>query len=573
MFSIFLLIKELLVIISPRDKKNLIGVLFLVILMALIESAGVVSIMPFLAVLANPSIVESNSFLIALFELTKYNSHEEFIALLGGFSILIIFFSSLFKIFTQYKLIEFSSIQRHKLSSRLLKLYLQQDYEFFIQRNSSSLIKNVLSETDQLIWSLIQPVLVLISYCVVIIAMTILLLFYDLLMAITLATILISFYFTAYKIIKIKLDIIGESFAHANKMRYKSCQEALGGIKDIIVNNAQNGYIEDFNVHSKVFARNLATKDILGQVPRYFIEAIGYSCLIGLSIFLVISGKNVSHILPVLGLYGFAAYRMLPAAQNIYISITQIKFTEHIFKKLKTEFNLESKNEHIEYKEQDILVFNKGIYLKNISFSYPSRPSLLVLDDFNLKISKNQTIGIVGKSGKGKSTLMDVILGLLKPQDGKVYIDDVELTLSNMHLWHKIVGYVPQDIYLIDKSIAENIAFGVNKYEINMEAVIYAAQLANIDNFIREQLSNGYHTTIGERGVMLSGGQKQRIGIARALYKDPSVLLFDEATSSLDIETECEVNKTIQSLKGFKTVIIIAHRTSTLSNCDMILSL
>ncbi|WP_308464092.1 ATP-binding cassette domain-containing protein [Acinetobacter sp. TUM15113] len=390
-------------------------------------------------------------------------------------------------------------------------------------------------------------------------------------MAISTALILMFFYVSIFLTIKKILDQISQSFVEANEVRYQACSEVLGGIKDIIINHAGKQYIEKVDQSSRLYSLHLATKETLGQVPLHIVETIGYGCIIILAIVLVISGKEISHILPILGLYGIAAYRMLPAAQNIYRAITQIKFSQNVFKSIRDEFLLNNKK--IDYKKNQKIVFENKIQLKNICFSYASRTSNLILDHFNLIISKNKTIGIVGKSGSGKSTLMDIMLGLLQPQRGKVLVDDVELNQNNIQAWYQIVGYVPQSIYLADKSIAENIAFGVEKDQIDFEAVKLVAQQAQIDDFIMQKLPQGYQTKVGERGVMLSGGQKQRIGIARALYKNPQILFMDEATSALDIETEYAINEAIQNLNGKKTIVIIAHRESAVKSCDQVIRL
>ncbi len=567
-------LKQLWQILSPLDKRKVIYVFILVMGMAFIESAGVISIMPFLAVLSNPNVVESNSYLKQLYDFTGAANKQNFILYLGFLSLFVVICSTVFKIVTQYAVNRFASLQRHYFSTRLLKTYLQQNYEFFIQRNSATLAKNILSEVDQLIWTMILPALTLMSYGVVLLSMVGILLLYDPLMAIATAFVLGLFYASIYMLVRKKLTQIGQEFTQANKERYQTCQEALAGIKDVMINNAEHGYIKQFEESSRVFARHIATRETLGQVPLNVIETVGYGCLIGLAMLLVVSGKEVSHILPVLGLYGFAAYRMLPAAQNMYRAISQIKFSEQVLSVLKPEFALEKDElKHIEKDSTQYLKFENSIRLENISFAYPNRMESPILNNFSLEIKKNASLGIVGKSGSGKSTLMDIMLGLLFPQQGKVYIDDIELTADNITQWRDLVGYVPQNIYLADKSIAENIAFGVAKIDIDLKRVEFVARQAQIDDFIQSQLPLGYHTLVGERGVMLSGGQRQRIGIARALYKNPQVLFMDEATSALDTETEQAVNEAIQNLNGKMTMVIIAHRESAIIGCSKTLSL
>lgn len=567
-------LKQLWQILSPLDKRKVIYVFILVMGMAFIESAGVISIMPFLAVLSNPDVVESNSYLKQLYDFTGAANKQNFILYLGFLSLFVVICSTAFKIVTQYAVNRFASLQRHYFSTRLLKTYLQQNYEFFIQRNSATLAKNILSEVDQLIWTMILPALTLMSYGVVLLSMVGILLLYDPLMAIATAFVLGLFYASIYMLVRKKLTQIGQEFTQANKERYQTCQEALAGIKDVMINNAEHGYIKHFEESSRVFARHIATRETLGQVPLNVIETVGYGCLIGLAMLLVVSGKEVSHILPVLGLYGFAAYRMLPAAQNMYRAISQIKFSEQVLSVLKPEFALEKDElKHIEKDSTQYLKFEHSIRLENISFAYPNRMESPILNNFSLEVKKNASLGIVGKSGSGKSTLMDIMLGLLFPQQGKVYIDDVELTADNITQWRDLVGYVPQNIYLADKSIAENIAFGVAKIDIDLKRVAFVAMQAQIDDFIQSQLPLGYHTLVGERGVMLSGGQRQRIGIARALYKNPQVLFMDEATSALDTKTEQAVNEAIQNLNGKMTIVIIAHRESAVVGCHRIVNL
>lgn len=568
-------LKQLWQILSPLDKGKVLYVLILVMGMAFIESAGVISIMPFLAVLSNPSIVSSNQYLQLMYDLMGGGAEQIFIVKLGFLSLSVVIFSAFFKVITQYAVNRFSNLQRHYFSVRLLKIYLKQNYEFFIQRNSATLSKNILSEVDQLIGAMILPALTLMSYGVVLLFMVGILFFYDPLMAVATAFILGIFYISIFMLVRKKLELIGQEFTEANKERYQTCQEALAGIKDVMINNAEQGYIDQFEQSSRVFARHIATRDTLGQIPLNIIETVGYGCLIGLAMILVLSGKDVSHILPILGLYGFAAYRMLPAAQNIYRSISQLKFSQQVLNILKPEFELEYRQERDVplSRKTEKLNFNHLIRLENISFSYPNRLDQLILSDFSIEIKKNTSLGIMGKSGSGKSTLMDIMLGLLTQQKGKIYIDDIELNEDNLNAWRDLVGYVPQFIYLADKTIAENIAFGMPKSEINIEHVIKVSKLAQVDDFIKKQLPLGYDTVVGERGVMLSGGQRQRIGIARALYKNPQVLFMDEATSALDNETEQAVNDAIQDLSGEITMVIIAHRESSVVGCDQILQL
>lgn len=558
-------------ILTALEKKKIIIVLLLTIVMAFLETLGVLSVMPFLAVLSSPNIIENDARIHYFYEILGSTSYTNFIIKLGLVSIASIFVSSLFKVIHSYGISRFVSLQRHYLSTRLLSIYLKQDYDFFIQKNSSELTKNILSQVDQLVNSIIQPLMSIISYGLVIACMVFLIFIYNPYIAISVFSIFFIVYTSIYFSVKKFLGKIGQEFQHANSERYKACNEVLGGIKDVKINHADQGYLQYFQQQSSIFARHLAANQTVGNIPLLLVESMGYCAIIGLAVSLVLNNQNISTILPSLGLFGFAAYRMLPAAQNIYRAISGMRFSFDSANKILDDLYLpvqlnEKNNSHK-------LIFKHQIELRNINYAYPSYPDKNVLKDFSLVIPYKCSVGIVGKSGSGKSTLMDILLGLLQPQQGELLIDGVVINKSNVHLWQRLVGYIPQFIYLADDTVAQNIAFGIPKDDIDMNAVVSAAKAAQIHDFIVNHLKDGYNTLVGERGVMLSGGQRQRVGIARALYKDPQVLFMDEATSALDVETEKAVNEAINALSGKKTMIIIAHRESAVAQCDRILNL
>lgn len=559
-------------ILTPLDKKKLGVVSILVVFMTIIESIGVVSIMPFLAVLANPESVQQNFVLKKLYTLLSVSNNNQFVIYLGCVSLFIVVFSAFLKVLTQYSLNRFSSMQRHYFSSRLLGVYLKQNYSFFIQRNSADLTKILLNDVDQVVWGVIKPVLSILSYGLIIIAMIVLLVFYDPMMALTTAGVIVSFYALMFYIVKNFMKRISQEFSIANKERYQSCQEVFGGIKDVMINHAHDYYYQRFDNNSRVYARHYASHESLGQIPLHIIETIGYGCLIILAIFLVLQDYSVGKILPVLGLYGVAAYRMLPAAQNVYRAVTTYKFSHHILNGVNHEFELDSSKYDLSRKIE-LIEFNTSIELVDVCFEYPNDPNKKILKNISLKIDKNSSLGITGKSGAGKSTLMDIMLGLLQPTSGTLKIDGKVINQENVRNWQSLVSYVPQFIYLADMTVAENIAFGIAKDRIDFEMVKNAAKLAQIDEFITQKLKDGYNTIIGEHGILLSGGQRQRLGIARALYKQPQVIFMDEATSALDTETEKAVNEAIQSLNGKMTMVIIAHRESAIEKSHSILRL
>ncbi|MHA3062243.1 ABC transporter ATP-binding protein [Acinetobacter sp. ANC 4641] len=557
--------------LTQLEKRKFVIVLVLTVLMAFLETLGVISIMPFLAVLSSPNIIQNDQKFNYFYELLNAQSYTNFIIKLGLVSMALIILSAIFKVIHSYGTSRFVSLQRHYLSTRLLSIYLKQDYEFFIQKNSSELTKNILSQIDQLVDSIIQPIMIIISYGLVIFAMIMLIFMHNPYMAITAFTLFLMVYVLIYLGVRKFLGRIGQEFHYANSERYKACNEVLGGIKDVKINHADQGYLKHFQEQSRIFARHLAANQTVGNVPLLLVEAMGYCAIIGLAIGLVLNNQNISTILPSLGLFGFAAYRMLPAAQNIYRAISSMRFSLDSANKILDDLYLPTLVDQKQHYPQ--LRFKHHIELRNVSYAYPSDPHKNVLENFSLVIPCKNSIGIIGKSGSGKSTLMDILLGLLEPQQGELLVDGVLINKTNVHSWQNLVGYIPQFIYLADDTIAQNIAFGVPKDNIDMNAVIKAAKAAQIHEFIINNLKDGYDTFVGERGVMLSGGQRQRIGIARALYKDPQVLFMDEATSALDIETEQAVNEAIQGLSGEKTMVIIAHRESAVAKCNLIVRL
>jgi len=544
--------------------------LVLVVLMALAETASVLSIMPFLSVLGRPAIIQETPVLLALYRRLGMVDARQFIFLLGVASIALVVSSSLFKTITLHVLNRFVHMERHSISTRLLSRYLQQPYEFFLVHNPSILAKGVLSEVDQLLSEMVQPLSQLLAQGAVLLAMTVLILCYDALTAVCIMVALALLYGSIYLVVRKRLARIGAERQAADGQRYRACNEALGGIKDVKVTHATKTYLSYFERASHLFSRHVATSETLAQSPLYLVEATGYTGLIAIALVLLLRTNDIGHVLPALGLYGFAAYRMLPSAQIMYRGFAKLRFASSTLDSIARDLNL---LEEPESKSSGIMPFHGEIRLEGIRYAYPSAPEKQVFDGFDLAIPVNSSVGIVGKSGAGKSTLMDILLGLLQPQAGTMSVDGVTVTVDNVAEWQRAIGYVPQHIYLSDASVVENIAFGVHRDAIDMKAVERAARAAQIHDFVVSELPDGYGTQVGDRGIRLSGGQRQRIGIARALYRDPPVLLMDEATSALDSETEESINQAIGRLSGNKTIIIIAHKESSLRHCHRIVSI
>lgn len=552
---------------TADERRKGLWVLALIVCMAMLETVGVISIMPFLSVLGRPHVIYENYWLGRIYEAGHFTDEQSFMVVLGIGSIVLVVGSSLFKTLTLHTLNRFVHLQRHSISSRLLARYLRQPYEFFLTRNSADLSKNILSETDQLLFNLVQPLAQMLAQGAVILAMGLLIICYDPGMALALLLGVVLLYGAIYGLVRHRLGRAGAERLEANRDRYQASNEALGGIKDVKVTHTDKVYLARFERASRLYSRHLAANDTLSQTPLYLVEAVGYSGLILVALVLLWRSNDVGHVLPALGLYGFAAYRLLPAAQIVYRGFAKLKFASAALDAIYRDLTLEAQEES--HPEGEVLVPALEIRLQGIRFAYPASPEQPVLDNFNLSIPAGSSVALVGKSGAGKSTVMDLLLGLLTPQAGSLSIDGVAVTAGNLASWQRAIGYVPQHIYLTDASVAENIAFGVPPEAIDMAAVERAARAAQIHDFISVGLPGGYEAFVGERGIRLSGGQRQRIGIARALYRDPPVLLMDEATSALDITTESSLSEAVRDLSGMKTIVIVAHREQSIKYCEL----
>ncbi|RYG88545.1 MAG: ABC transporter ATP-binding protein [Alphaproteobacteria bacterium] len=557
-------------IFTPAEKRRAVAMLILVVLMAAAETVGVVSIMPFLSLLGRPDIVHENPWLQQAYAAFDFTDTRRFIVALGITSILVVIASSAFKTVTQHVLNRFVHLLRHSISSRLLSRYLHQPYEFFLDRSPADLGKNILSESDQLLFQLVQPLSQMVAQGAVILAMGLLIFFYDPLMALVIVLVVGLLYGAIYGLVRKRLARIGAERVAANRDRYQACNEALGGIKDVKVTHAADAYTGRFGRASREYSRHLAANDTLSQTPLYLVEAVGYCGLILIALFLLLRTSDIAHVLPALGLYGFAVYRMLPAAQIVYRGFAKLKFSSPALDAIHRDLTLPESQES---KADGVLAPQREIRLQGIRFAYPAAPDRPVLDGFDLRIPANSSVGIVGKSGAGKSTLMDLLLGLLQPQAGSLSVDGVPVTAANVANWQRAIGYVPQHIFLTDASVAENIAFGVPRDRIDIQAVERAATAAQIHDFVVNELPRGYDTEVGDRGIRLSGGQRQRVGIARALYREPLVLFLDEATSALDAQTEEALNEAIRELSGRMTIVVIAHKESSLQGCQEVVNI
>lgn len=562
--------RKLFLLLTPAEQKKAGLLLILTLVMAFIDMVGVASILPFMAVLANPELVDTNIVLnniYKIFESYGMKSKQQFLFILGGFMFCILILSLIIKAITSYAQARFIYMREYTIGRRLAERYLFQSYSWFLDHHSSDLGKSILSEVQQVILNGMRPFFELITKTIVAFAILILLTIVDFKLTAIITIVIVGTYIIIFYIVRGNLNQIGKDRLLNNQLRFKVMTEAFNAIKEIKIRNLENVFLKLFSNPSKKFSHAQASSQIISQLPRFILEAIAFGGIILIVLFIMAQKGNLNNSLPIVSLYAFAGYRLIPAIQQIYASFAQLTFIEPSLNKLHNDFkNLQLSNK---IKNEKILFFKEKIVLKDIFYSYPES-SRSIIKNISLTIPVKSTVGFIGKTGSGKTTIIDIILGLLMPQKGTVEIDEKIVTANNVKSWQQIIGYVPQDNYLSDDTIAANIAFGIDPNNIDQFLVKKAAKLANINDFIEDELSEKYQTVVGERGVKLSGGQSQRIGIARALYKNPQVLVLDEATSALDNQTENDLIETIKKLKKNITIIIIAHRLNTLKNCDII---
>lgn len=566
------IIKQIVQLLDSHERKRLYVLLGAMIFSALIEVTGIASIMPFLSLLITPDIIHTNAFFSKLYSFLNFQSTNSFLIFIGMIVLILLVISNIVISSTLWFSLRFSWMRDYSISRRLLSRYLHQPYAFFLNLNTSELAKNILSEVAQVVHGIIIPVMQITAKGIITLFIFALLAAVDVALAIALIVAMGFTYTIIYKIVKQKLSFIGQQRFETNAARYKSLHEIFGGIKQIKLIGCEDLCVQRYAKPSFEYARHNALKEIIPQLPRYLLEIVAFGSVIIAILFLVAKGKNLTGVIPVIGLYVFAAYRVMPGLQQIFSGVTRVRFNLHALDVLCKDMASFQEDHAVPLESNKgvrPLMLQDHLRLEGITFTYPGATEPVICD-LNLSINAHTSVAFVGTTGSGKTTIADILLGLLKPQKGLIFVDETEITDDTMLRWQRDLGYIPQDIYLEDATVAKNIAYGVLDANIDMEKVEHAAKIANIHNVVKEELSNGYDTIIGERGVRLSGGQRQRIGIARAMYNDPQVLVLDEATSALDGITEKAVFSAIENVASTKTLIIIAHRLATVRTCDII---
>lgn len=567
----FKMIKQLFSLLTPEQVKKFYVLQVLVTIMAFTELLGIASIAPFMALVGDISLVQGEGVLADVYKLTGMNNPLDFLFYTGIFVLVTLSISTIISMFTIWQLSLYASRVGTEISDRLYSYYMQQNWLYHASGSSAHFIKQVSSEAPRVTDQIIQPLMYVNAKAVLAVFISISILVFNPLIAVSGLVVFISVYIILYKLVHKRLHINGQNMSSISTERFRLMNEGFGGIKDVLLLNRHHDFVERFEKSGKIFAYARGTNIAISQVPRYFMELIAFGALIGLVLILIkLHEGNLGAVLPILSIYALAAFKLLPALQQIYGGIAQIKGSSAAFEAIKDDL---AESLHMEKQKNEIsiiedLSLRREIALSNISFTYPQKNKPAV-NGLSMIIPANSVVGIVGSSGSGKSTLIDILLGLLIANEGELSIDDTIMNTFNKRSWQNIIGFVPQSIFLSEGDIAENIAFGIPKKDIDLMQVTKALKLANLEKFV-EQLPKGLNTKVGERGVQLSGGQRQRIGIARALYHEADVLVFDEATSALDGITEKVIMEAIHNFSGDKTIIMIAHRLKTVEKCDTI---
>jgi len=546
---------SLIHLLNRRQKISFFILLVLIIVYSIIETVGISAIMPFISLVSDPRLLESGWYKKA-FDFSGFADFESFIITFGFVIIFFYIFRAVYFSLLTYFINRFSFDIYKYMSKKVLKTILSISYKLYVQKNSAEQIRTITEETNDVGSRIILNLLKLMSeiFPVILIYIVIVIMNWKMTLFITFALLLLLLLLVPF--LTKKNNMLGKKRLESGKSIYRLLKESLGNIKYIKLKGNENTILQTYDTSTEIKARTEVLSNVFNTIPKGILESVGFSLLIAAVIFFIRMYHDASAAIPIITMYALAFYRILPSIHRMLMEIGEISYFH------KTLDNVtESLRQQPENEESAPLDFNRAISLDNITFKYITGSEIINGVSFNIK--KGEKIAITGESGSGKSTLIDIITGIHKPVSGKIYIDDTPLTDKNIRSWRMKIGYIPQSIYLFDGNVADNVSFGSVYDE---DKIIKALKKANIWDFLSQK--EGLNTLVGDGGIQLSGGQQQRIGIARALYDDPEILVLDEATSSLDTETEKKIMDEIYSISENKTLIVIAHRLSTVERCD-----
>lgn len=555
---------DLVRILRPGERRRLALLALGLALAALFEVVGVASVVPFLTLVGDPSAAARVPYLAAIRAAMGLTDDRAFLMAMGGAALLAILTTSLVNAGLTFATLRFTNLTGYGLARRLLARYLDRERLFFAQANSAELAKNVLSETDRLVVGVLTPATVIASRSFSALAVVGFLMAYAPRLALILGVGFGGLYVGLYLVMRARLARLGAKAVADNEKRYRVVQETFGALTELKLYGRAETFAAGFDAPARAYARATAASLLTGQLPRFVMESLAFGGVVAVVLFALSQGLDTASLLPLLGLFAFAGYRMLPAFQNIFLSLSLLRFYLPAVRVVVDDLSGERASTP---RSHETLPFRSEIRLSGVSFDY--EPGRATLDGLDLTIPAHTTVGLVGRTGAGKSTLVGLILGILTPTSGTISVDGTVLDAHTLPAWQNRVGYVPQDVFLIDGTVTDNIALGIPPEAVDPAAIRRAASLAGLDAVIAA-LPQGYESSVGERGIRLSGGQRQRLGIARALYHEPDVIVFDEATSALDGETEGAVMAALDALAGDRTLILIAHRLASLERADVV---
>ena len=555
-------------LLTPAERRSAVALLGLMIIGMLLEILGVGLVIPALALLTQQDLAHNYPMLQPVLQVLGNPSQQTLV--IGGMLVLIgvYLIKALFLAFLTWQQNRFVFGVRAQLSQRLFTIYLSQPYTFHLQRNSAQLIRNIVTEVSQFTHSGLNSGMLLLTESLVLLGLCSLLLVVEPLGALITVSVLGMVAWGFYSLTRERIARWGQARQHHEGLRIQHLQQGLGGAKDVKLLGREADFLEQYRVHNNQSARVGQLHSTLLQLPRLWLELLAVSGLAILVISILMQDRALGTVMPTLGLFAAAAFRLIPSVNRILSAMQSLRYSLTVIDTLRTELNLAEAG--IAGTCTVVRPFRVALELSQITYAYPGAAEP-ALKDISLTIQHGESIGFIGASGAGKSTLVDILLGLLTPNTGEVRVDGKDIK-TNLRSWQDQIGYVPQSIFLTDDTLRRNVAFGLPENQIDDAAVQYAIQAAQLDEFV-VGLPDGLETLVGERGIRLSGGQRQRIGIARALYHDPAVLMLDEATSSLDTATESGVMQAVTALQGNKTIIIVAHRLSTVEHCDQLYQL
>ena len=566
-------LRKMLGILQPAERRQLVRLLAATVVMGLLEALGIALVMPFVMVVADPNQIFRQPMLLSVYDGLGFDETRQFLLFLGACVLAMLVVSSATSAGITWWQLRFSNLRNHTLSVRLFEKYLRRPYVFFLGENTGNLGKNILAEVGSVVYGVLVPALDVFARGVVSVSIIVLLFAVNPLSALVSLVVLGGSYVLIYSVTRRYLTKADLARLENDRRRYIVVAEAFGAIKDIKLAGCEQQFVRAYDVPARGLSEAKILTTGIGRLPRYALEVIAFGGIMGVVLVYLSLERDMTAVLPLLALYALASYRLLPALQQVFAGWAMVRSNWSGLELLYNDLVLSGDEPEVSTRASrpsvPSLKLRKRLELRGVGFQYPGSRAPL-FSDLTLSIPADTTVGFAGLTGAGKTTLVDIILGLLAPTEGELLVDDVAIEVTTRAAWQDGLGYVPQSIYLADDTVARNIAFGVVQGDIDMAAVERAARIANLHDYVVHNLPLSYETVVGERGVRLSGGQRQRIGIARALYRDTSVLVLDEATSAVDGVTEDAIMSAVRQLSRRKTIILIAHRLTTLRDCDVI---